>query len=363
MHKDFHLYGTYLAARLAGFETDDARDVACAAQAVGDFTYGEYGAYAGNGAGTVRGEATDMLQTLWTVFHFLPAFDSEDRELSVEEQEQQCKTAPRGVFFECLPADLRAAFKKRELAGFKLAKAGVTMHVLADAYAHEGFSGLVSKTNVVTKVAANRDGAKGLDLGAFIGASRVPAWAGRIKDRAKLGHGSAGHVPDISWLAYGFTQDGVQKRRSNPEVFTRAFGKMTGVLGFAKNGKPRADVSALTQGMLSRIEDEQAAKIREYGAMWFWTSRIAREERDTVFRHFMEADYFSLQDGYTPGNLDEDYKTYLNSVTDAVKACKAGHMNRGEHYFLNALDWHREKVMAKMGQVFPHFPSLAIHGV
>jgi hypothetical protein len=217
----------------------------------------------------------------------------------------------------------------------------------------------MSNTNTVAKVLANMDGAKDLDLGVLIGAFHLPTWAGKVMDTAKLGHGTAGHFPDISWLEYALTQDGGQRYRSNPKVFACAFGKMIEVLGIAHNGAARTDIGELIKGTLLRIEEERGVKIQQYGAMWFWTSRIASEERDTVFKHFMELDYFDLRDGYTPGNLDDDYKAYLDDVGIAGKELKdnpaSDIINR--HYFLNATVWHRENVMTEIWKKFPDFPS------
>jgi hypothetical protein len=355
MHKDFHLYGTYLAARLAGFDSLDARDIACAAQAVDDFTYGEYGSCDNNADMfvTVRENAKNIIQTLWTTFHFLPELDK------AETPAQRFRTAPRGAFFNRLSVDLQATFRTTGLLpGFNLARAGVTMHVLADTYAHEGFSGLISDTNTVKNVLSNMDGEKGIDLGVFIGAFHLPTWAGSIKDTAKIGHGTAGHFPDISWIDYTYEQDGNLRHKNNPQQFVNAFGKMIEVLNLAKNGVARLDIHELQEGALLRIMEERAKKIKEYSCMWFFAKRITNEERDTVFKNFMLMDYFNLRDGYTPENLEADYKTYIDNVNSFAKEVKDTPGRMDAHHFLNATIWHRINVLPKIWDSFPNFPTI-----
>jgi hypothetical protein len=356
MHKDFHLYGTYLAARLADFTKDDARDIACAAQAVDDFTYGEYGSCAGeiNMAFTVRKSTKDIFQTLWTVFHFLPELDM----TANISHERKFKTAPHGAYFERLTTDLQGTFGENQGSGAKLARAGVTMHVLADTYAHEGFSGLISGTNKIEKAFSNMGKKSEIDLGVLVGSLHVPTWVGSVIDTANIGHGTAGCFPDISWLKYTYMQDGEEKDRCNPSVFAKAFGKMIEVLSIAKHGTARTGIEGLQKDAKLRITEERTQKIKNHEDMWFLKDkRITQESRDTVFKNFM-SQAFALGDNYTPENLDADYKTYINNVTQFAKENKDNPSRMIEDDFLEATIWHRINVLTKIWEHFPNFPDL-----
>jgi hypothetical protein len=347
MHKDFHLYGTYLASRLAGFNKNEASSIACAAQAVDDFTYGEYGSCIGMvNMATTREEPKNILQTLWTTFHFLPS----EINNHIFDYEIRLRTAPRGILFDNLSTKLREIFREGT-SNLNLARAGVTMHVLADTYAHEGFSGIISAKNGVINVV----GTEKMSPAVF---SYTPGFTTKIVDSAKIGHGSVGYFPDITWLDYSYERAGEAKiKRYNPKIFIDAFAKMIEVLSLAKSGSVRTDLDALKNGTLLRIEEEREAKIKEKGAMWFFAeTRIQSEERDTVFNNLMELDYFNLQEQYTPEALNKVYSDdYLNKV---LCVAKKGISSYGRSDFLVASVWHRENVMKEIWVNYPNFPNL-----
>ena len=91
MNKDFHYYGTYYAARLAGYSREDAEEIAWAAQMVDDFTESNFGrmfhrenitytcealsetAYHELGRlSNVNNSELQKIRRIWVPFHFLP---------------------------------------------------------------------------------------------------------------------------------------------------------------------------------------------------------------------------------------------------------------------------------------------------
>ncbi|MDR1904907.1 MAG: hypothetical protein LBQ88_21825 [Treponema sp.] len=368
MHKDFHLYGTYLAARLAGFDKNAAGKIACAAQAVDDFTYGEYGSCQTdkNMAATIRQEAKDILQTLWTTFHFLPA-DIDNDALNTTPK-LKYRTAPRGILYDNLSRWLHETFQSAVSPENNLARAGVTMHVLADTYAHEGFSGVIDNENTVKNVKTDLGGGKVIDLGVIFGSFHLPTWIGKIIDAANIGHGTAGHFPDISWITYQYERDaghGIVVR-NNPEIFSEAFVKMAEILNAAGSiqnnvGNISNNRETWKQSVLSQIQAEKVKKIQEYDESWFIKSDIVWEEKDTIFKNLMEIDHFGLENDYKPRDLDNDYKKYLGDINaaaqnaemvgNAITIPQAG-------CFFDATLWHRENVLLKTIWEFrPDFPQ------
>jgi hypothetical protein len=355
MHKDFHLYGTYLAARLAGFDSPDARDIACAAQVVDDFTCGEYGScrtpsqlFCSIIRPDWRGEDKDLLETLWPQFHFLPAMEGGDLE-------DKFKTAPRGPFFNNIPAELSATFAVEDKIlprPFKLARAGVKMHVLADTYAHEGFSGLMSTRNIVS------------GLKSIIGETKhtlsltghVPTFFANISTVSSIGHGTAGDAPDISWITYTcITNLGTEAVRDNPMVFSYAFEKMIEILSsLSGKGHPGGDFEINPKIQSIRSQKNQQQK-----------SDIFKSENDDVFEKILQENLLGIPGIEKPKHLHDDYTKYLADVLSVSKDKTISNVINSKEpidAFFEASIWHRNTFMEKLCTEFSEYSNYTKRG-
>lgn len=247
MQIDFHHAVTYVAARLANFDHDQAAIIAHCAQYVDDATDGGVIEFT-NGAKYVRtSSAHKMLDyrnfealanhLVWIPFHFLPGNGGmppgED---------------PPGTFIDklrCLPDSpvardmLRSCIEARTRR-WGLHRLGITMHVYADTWAHQGFAGV----NHVINEAHELTGADGMPdkslldrlLGYFIGGA-LP-----------LGHGAVLSNPDRPWLKWGYT-DGRGRKivRDNPTDFVNAADAMCRAMWRFRLGDADAEVPGLPE--------------------------------------------------------------------------------------------------------------------
>jgi hypothetical protein len=255
MQIDFHHGVTYVVARLAGFAAAEAEVIAYAAQYVDDATNAGLLVF-DNGAMYERiSSAHRMLDyrnfealanhRVWIPFHFLPGNGG----LPAGED-------PPGTFIEklrCTPNShvardmLRACIAGRE-APSGLHRLGITMHVYADTWAHQGFAGVNHEINYASGL-VGADGEPDLGLinrltGYFVGTA-LP-----------LGHGAVLSNPDKPWLVWGYTNGrGQVIARNNPRDFVQAANAMCMAMQQYRAGSAEADVPGLMLGDLSLISE------------------------------------------------------------------------------------------------------------
>lgn len=230
MHKDFHLYGTYMAAKNAGYDCNDAALIACAAQMVDEF-----------GKGLIDENITvtpmiseviksvfsskieDEIADIWVPFHFIP----KNKPNSIRESEfkkYQC-----GYGENVIKKIIETMQQNQDTS---LEQIGVLMHVLADSFAHKEFCGKPCKDyNTITKVNCYM-------LSKAIGLENAEYVPAHLPYQAYFGHGCVGHLPDLSWVQYEYTwASGEIGVRNNPEIFAEAYKTMVNELRrFNSNG-------------------------------------------------------------------------------------------------------------------------------
>lgn len=312
MHKDFHLYGTFYAARLAGFDAEKAQKIAFAAQAVDDFTYGEYASCCAletkDYPGYLFKSDIEMLKTFWTIFHFLPGgIDSVS-----ESEEVRFITKPSGKLFTKLHENLAKSERDITDEDFWLAKAGVSMHVLADTFAHEGFSGIPSDYNIISDVlicGSGNLGPRGLMM-------HVPIFIAEHTKKLRIGHSTASHTPDISWIYYTyFDKRGHKVDRDNAKVFSKAFAELYKTLGGDEKKAEliRAKVETILKQPRKNIDLTKAASYTE--------------EADNTFKNMLNKNVLGefkegIEGANECGNLGKGYEKYIKEINDLGKTHK-----------------------------------------
>jgi len=165
MHIDFHHAATYVIARNAGFNHDEADLISYAAQYVDDAVVEGNVCFTNNDAmyqriasahTTIDAANIDNQKNrmTWLPFHFLPGNDG-----------LPAGQNPPGTFVEklvCTPdspiaRDMIASCAATINEPSGIYRLGITMHVYADTFAHQGFAGLLNDTNKVTDVAVSGD--------------------------------------------------------------------------------------------------------------------------------------------------------------------------------------------------------------
>lgn len=278
MQRDFHHATTYVLARLAGFDADQADIVAYAAEYVDDATDDGTICF-DNGARYTRiSSAHKMLDyrnfealaasRVWLPFHFLPG-----------NQGLPAGEPPEGRFVERLitiPNSsvaqdmLRAAIADRA-SPHGLHRLGIAMHVFADTWAHQGFVGLQHAINA----ARDLTGANGEPDNEL--ADRLKNYF--INNALPLGHGTVLSHPDRPFLIWAYTNGrGERITRNNPDDYIDAAEQMCRAMQCFREGSLDAEVPGLEatdrytiQRLLRDLrlddaDDRHAAWVREIEA-------------------------------------------------------------------------------------------------
>ncbi len=245
MQIDFHHAATYVCARLAGFSDLDAGTIAYAAQYVDDAT----------NSGTIRFDNGEIFQRMssahklfdyrnfrelanyrvWLPFHFLPGNGG----LPAGQD------PPGGLIDKliCRPNSPVAQDMVREClaqrqATHALHRLGITMHVYADTWAHQGFAGVNHRVNEAQNLL---DGDGKPDLWVL---DRLKSYI--IGEALPLGHGAVLSNPDKPFKVWSYTNgEGQQIQRHNPQDFLAAIDHMYGVMRRFLLGDPAAAVGKM----------------------------------------------------------------------------------------------------------------------
>ncbi|MDD5247793.1 MAG: hypothetical protein PHY45_02340 [Rhodocyclaceae bacterium] len=278
MQIDGHHTGTYVAARIAGFDHAAAEIVGYAAQYVDDATnegviqFSDsaylYARIASAHSMIDYNNLVDVKNHLaWIPFHFLPGNGLLPAGLQPPGGEA-AKLACRPdspVARDMLRLALRDKDKRRGLH-----RLGIAMHVYADTFAHQGFIGALSAANRADAVTSGdaeldqriRDATRtellaGLWQGAKAGlqlaaTSLAMAWRERKSPLAywrdfvsddPLGHAAVDTFPDQPFLAWRYVDaNGMLVRRDNPAVFMHAFDMMTKAMRAWRAGDASMDL-------------------------------------------------------------------------------------------------------------------------
>lgn len=189
MQVDFHHGTTYVLARWAEFSKEEAEIIAYAAQYVDDavqtgvihFSEGEKFERRSSAHKMIdiHNFSDDANRQAWVLFHFLPGNQGlpadAGTDLSFIEKLVCCPDShvARDMLKECIVE------KRRPYSLYRL---GITLHVYADTWAHQGFAGV---KNGINKICLH---AHGID--------KVESEAAEI---LPLGHGMALTYPDHPW--------------------------------------------------------------------------------------------------------------------------------------------------------------------
>lgn len=226
MQIDGHHAMTYIAARLAGWPRTKASVIACSAQYVDDATNSGV-IHFNSGAMCSRiSSAHKMLDyrnsselanhRVWVPFHFLPGNGG-----------LPAGDNPDGTFIRkliCYPGSHVAGDMLRSCAAdidkpYALHRIGITMHVYADTWAHQGFAGINHKINEVHGLKSNN---RSLDRSFF---KKIANYF--VSEAFPLGHGAALSRPDRPSLGWQYKNgQGEEVKRSNPEIFMEAVDRM-----------------------------------------------------------------------------------------------------------------------------------------
>jgi hypothetical protein len=262
MQIDFHHGVTYCLARLAGFERSQAQIVAHAAQYVDDAIH-EGSIHFDNGQVYERISSAHKAfdyrnfeqlsnKKVWIPFHFLPGNDG-----MPAGQHTSSNLIDRTI---CCPNSHVAQDMVRECihqrdAAHGLHRLGITMHVFADTWAHQGFAGVNHEINRASELLDEQgqpDPQKRQRVSNFFTKSLAEQLLDRVKgffvsEVLPLGHGAVLSYPDKPFLTWGYTNGlGQVVQRDNPKDFLAAAQAMCMWMQRFIKGDPKAPVPGLT---------------------------------------------------------------------------------------------------------------------
>jgi hypothetical protein len=222
MQIDFHHTATYTCARLAGLTHDQASIVAYSAQYVDDAT--QAGLVEFLDGSTYRRAASahkaldyknfsDLAQSrVWIPFHFMPGNGGLSAgEVPPGGRSEQLRVVPNSPPARAM---VTAAIQARARP-WALQRLGIAMHVYADTWSHQGFTGVRDDVND----ASDLRWADGRPASAFT--DRLRSWF--VSAALPLGHGAVLSLPDRPYARWSY-QDGLGRRvhRDNPTDFLAA---------------------------------------------------------------------------------------------------------------------------------------------
>lgn len=231
MQIDFHYSVIYIIARLAGFEADEAGIVAYASQSVDDAVCNDT-VWFDNGAiykpicSAHKGldyknfdELADHL--VWVPFHFLPGNNMSSQH-SYNDSDFVSRIICRPNSF--IARDMVTECIKHKGEQNSLHRLGITLHVFADTWAHQGFAGISNDVNRVGYIVDSEEGKNLFEKVKHYFTDAFDTNLSQFIDTVEpLGHGPALSYPDLPFLKWSYIDYAGKKIiRDNNEIFIEA---------------------------------------------------------------------------------------------------------------------------------------------
>ncbi len=225
MNIDFHYGVVYVVARLGGLDPRQAQTVAHACQYIDDSTVPGLLKFKGGETFDRLASAHAMLdyanmdndqnRVTWVPFHFLPGAEGDTLD-----ERAVCKPNSK------VAKEMVRHALKYPAADNALHRLGVTLHVYVDTWAHQGFSGIESDNNRITKLIGDDHNEKTWKdkFSAFVGVAVGKVEVEALDLFSGLGHGAALHFPDMPWANWEYTDGNGKKhvRHNLPEFLEAA---------------------------------------------------------------------------------------------------------------------------------------------
>jgi hypothetical protein len=301
MQIDFHHGVTYIVARLAGFQHQEAQIIAYCAQYVDDAT--NAGIIGFNNGTTFHhiSSAHKFLDyrnfralahhQVWIPFHFLPGnggLPAGQSPVGADIEKLICRPnscVAQEMMVACINAATdqgRARTSNGESLNPNLYRLGIAMHVYADTWAHQGFAGVnhqVNEAKILVDAQGNLDQRSTERVKRYFHKNITNRLVHLfISEGFPLGHGAVLSNPDRPYLRWGYI-NGLDQRimRDNPGDFLEAADQMCRWMQRYRIGDHQADCPGLPPHDRQKIAHimatttERSSKVRHQ----VWLSAIA----------------------------------------------------------------------------------------
>lgn len=365
MQIDFHHAVTYVLARLAGFTHPEAQIVGHSAQYVDDAT-GQGPIYFDNRAMYSRiASAHKMMDyrnfqalanhKVWIPFHFLPSGETRGEAAGSEEDFlDRLICRPNSAAAQSMVA----ACIRDKHEPWSLHRLGITMHVYADTWAHQGFVGMDSVRNVVESI-CDFSGETDAQMSDYVKKyfkgdrwqillSRMTSWF--VEEVSPVGHGAVLSFPDrpyLKWKYRDWKNDLVV--RDNPRDFLEAAQHIHAVMVRYRVGDPAAKVPPAPDKIWQTVSD--------------MFNSITDEDGEVRHQHWLDA-IAQGRFGFEPVQLEYHetgpdswkYKALGTSEETGILGTEArwneGFLQSDWKRFHDALQRHRQVVLC---EILPNF--------
>ena len=253
MEIDFHHGVTYVLARLAGFNAYEAEIIAYSAQYVDDAICDDTVMF-DNGAIykpiCSAHKALDYRNfnklanhLVWVPFHFLPGNCFKRAGECEEDFYLKVVCRPNSYIAD----DMVKECIKKNSEPNALYRLGLTMHIYADTWAHQGFSGIQHFSNRVQFLDDDETSRRLSDKVAKYFADSFDSELSKfLDDVMPIGHGAVLSYPDKPYLKWRYKDySGKLIERDNPSCFLDAAKNMFAVMQRFRAGNFRAEVVTL----------------------------------------------------------------------------------------------------------------------
>ena len=257
MNQDFHYYGTYCAAILAGYTAEESLSIAYCANFVDFCTRSLLVRIKAPLSAATSMQQLEMMDSgvdlislqnitrIWASFHFLPG--------DLHAARRGCGRRYLNKYrLICNPNGELLAATVKLAKGKGLEAAGLAMHVLADTWAHRYFAGtpslVINNTNeYFYELLPGENGFTRRQIRFMhnpaakddpeTGHYNCSVYQPNENSVMNLGHGRAGHLPDYSWIRYIYLPAWGEFRellKDNPSEYMQAFRQMVYALRFLR---------------------------------------------------------------------------------------------------------------------------------
>lgn len=247
MDINFHYFAVKTLAVAAGFPEEEAQIIAQYSQYVDDFNWIDYipcnnipeyildefkDVVADEEMGIIN-PVTTGFESMWdylyiymergqkftcSAFHFIPN-EKADNYVDIPTQPASLSPAKSSIITHLLSETKRSLETTSQRRKLYLLQLGMYLHIFADTYAHQGFSGYESEINKyrVTSLKNNLTGES-------FGDSTISKITNTYRCFSPaIGHARVGHYPDLTYMSFGMTnKDGMTTYRNNTDVFLNA---------------------------------------------------------------------------------------------------------------------------------------------
>lgn len=345
MNGDFHYYATYCAAFLAGYSHEESLKICYSAQLVDHCTrtflskvHGPMSAATTQLSAEMINAKTDIpglqdITRIWASFHFLPG--------DLYAEKKWCTKRYRSKYRLICNSDSDLMVDTVNLAKNKsLQSVGVSMHVLADTWAHKYFAGtpslVINNTNFYfyelfgeeeKQIKFRHSTSIPDDLENSIYTSSI--YQSGENSIMNLGHGRAGHLPDYSFIRYKYLPawKGYEEiLKDNPDDFIHAFAQMVCAMKYIRGQRDTFEKGDYDWDGISSVR-EKAEKIintRQLDASDDWKALGEELSGETV----EQFDLTKYEEEYINAPEEEKNNTYLGKFFLSAMAQKSMVTNR-----------------------------------